>query len=205
MDATSGLRQCSTCPCAGCPTWLRHSHHGSIRGHSLRCATRLDVSRTTPATHARLRPLAARTDMGRPCVPSFSILHGCGNPPCSVPTPQRCRFYFENNSWHPGEGSVVVFLRPFPATCSPHVLNPQPTATTWGTALLGFVVMFFIFLRLPQTWPHWARLGCRGVGWAGAASLLALLRYPDGSGFSLERSDIIIVVLANVAISGSLL
>jgi hypothetical protein len=36
-------------------------------------------------------------------------------------------------------------------------------------------------------------------------ALLALLRYPGGKGFSLERSDIIIVVLANMAVFGSLL
>jgi hypothetical protein len=36
-------------------------------------------------------------------------------------------------------------------------------------------------------------------------ALLALLHYPGGKGFSLERSDIIIVVLANMAVFGSLL
>ena len=33
---------------------------------------------------------------------------------------------------------------------------------------------------------------------------MALARYPDGNGFSLRRSDIIIVVLANMAVFGSL-
>jgi hypothetical protein len=42
-------------------------------------------------------------------------------------------------------------------------------------------------------------------GYAAAALLLALLTYPDGSGFSVGRSDIIIIVLANTALFGSLL
>ncbi len=102
-------------------------------------------------------------------------------------------------------GFLLFFFAVFLRHVRPHVLNPHPTAITWGTALLGFIVMFLIFLRLPQTWSRWVRLACRGLGWAGAVSLLAVLRYPDGSGFSLGRSDIIIVVLANVAVSGSLL
>jgi len=102
-------------------------------------------------------------------------------------------------------GFLLAFFAVFLRHVRPHVLNPQPNAATWAIALLGFVLMFPLFCRLPRTWPRWARLALRGIGWIGAVGLLAVLRYPDGSGFSLQRSDIIIVVLANVAVSGSLL
>jgi predicted acyltransferase len=44
----------------------------------------------------------------------------------------------------------------------------------------------------------------RLVGWALAATLLASVVFPDGSGFRETRSDIIIIVLANMAVFGGL-
>jgi hypothetical protein len=44
----------------------------------------------------------------------------------------------------------------------------------------------------------------RIAGWGGAILFFALVRYPDGSGFKLDRSDIIIIVLANMAVFGSI-
>ncbi|MBC7187522.1 MAG: DUF5009 domain-containing protein [Calditrichaeota bacterium] len=102
-------------------------------------------------------------------------------------------------------GLLLAFFAIFLRHVRPHVLNPQPTAATWGIALAGFAVMFPLFARLPAHWPRWQRWVIRGIGWSAAAALLAVLRYPDGSGFSLQRSDIIILVLANVAVSGSFL
>ena len=80
----------------------------------------------------------------------------------------------------------------------PHVLAPQPETQHWLIALLGFGLMMLIFTRLPAEWSLKARLAIRFCGWVGAIILLAVLRYPDGSGFSPGRSDIIILVLANV-------
>jgi len=45
----------------------------------------------------------------------------------------------------------------------------------------------------------------RSAGWVGIAILLALVTYPDGSGFKMTRFDIIIAVLANVSVVGSLI
>ncbi|MBD3374597.1 DUF5009 domain-containing protein [candidate division KSB1 bacterium] len=87
----------------------------------------------------------------------------------------------------------------------PHVLDPQPETQHWMIALLGFVLMMLIFTRLPDAWPRKTRRVIRFCGWMGAMILLALLRYPDGSGFSPGRSDIIILVLANVYVFGSLI
>jgi hypothetical protein len=52
---------------------------------------------------------------------------------------------------------------------------------------------------------RWQGFVLRATGWLGAGGLLWILKYPDGSGFSLERSDIIIIVLANTAVFGSLI
>ncbi|HEY9596555.1 MAG TPA: DUF5009 domain-containing protein, partial [Cyanophyceae cyanobacterium] len=94
---------------------------------------------------------------------------------------------------------VLQHIRPF-------TINKNPTNQTWWIALVGFFILFLMFVRLPTNWKIkkyeiWINFG----GWLAAIILISLLRYPDGSGFSLERSDIILVVLANMAVFGSLI
>jgi predicted acyltransferase len=47
------------------------------------------------------------------------------------------------------------------------------------------------------------RVHIQVVGWLSALTMLYFLTYPDGSGFRLTRSDIIIIVLTNMAVIGS--
>lgn len=92
---------------------------------------------------------------------------------------------------------VLQHLRPL-------TINPDPNAQTWRIALLGFFLLFLMFVRWPDSW---STSLCRAItfgAWLAAIILLAFLRYPDGSGFSVYRSDIILIVLTNTAIFGSL-
>lgn len=109
-------------------------------------------------------------------------------------------------------GAFAIYV----AHIRPDALSRDPTATTWVLALLGFALLFPILARLPGSWPLWLRLSLRAVGWAGAAIMMASLRFTSGhhwhqggggglTGFSVERSDIIIVLLTNVALVGSFL
>ena len=100
-------------------------------------------------------------------------------------------------------GLLLGFFALYVQAIRPFVISEHPSATTWLVGLLGFALLSPVLTRLPGSWPAGWRWGIRIGGWAGAAALLALLRYPDGSGFSLERSDIIIIVLANMAVFGS--
>lgn len=88
---------------------------------------------------------------------------------------------------------------------SPWNLNPHPTAKTWITVLFGWLLLFPIFVRLPKNWHLGLRLGIKIFGWLAAILLMMSIRFPDGSGFSWHRSDIIIVILTNVAVFGSLI
>lgn len=88
---------------------------------------------------------------------------------------------------------------------APGDLSKSPDARTWWTALAGFALLFPALMRLPSHWPRWAIGLVRLVGWTGAVLLLLSQPYRDGKGFDPLRSDIIIVVLANVACSGTLL
>ncbi|MFU8861448.1 MAG: DUF5009 domain-containing protein [Cyclonatronaceae bacterium] len=102
-------------------------------------------------------------------------------------------------------GILLVFFAIFLQHVRPYTLNPDPGAGTWLISLAGFIVLFAIFLRVPSTWPSWSQPALRISGWISAIVMLWLLKYPDGSGFSLYRSDIIIIVLANMAIAGALI
>ena len=102
-------------------------------------------------------------------------------------------------------GVLLAFVALYVQAIRPYVISEHPSLTTWLVALLGFALLFPVLTRLPGSWSAGWRWGIRIAGWVGVVALLALLRYPDGKGFSLNRSDIIIVVLANMAVFGSLL
>jgi predicted acyltransferase len=113
-------------------------------------------------------------------------------------------------SWQLGwfiveRGLLLAFFALFVQAIRPHTMSAQPTTQTWLVALLGFFLLFPILTRLPESWPRVYRFLTRGVGWAGAFAFFVFAHYPDGSGFKLTRSDIIIIVLANVAVFGSLI
>lgn len=87
----------------------------------------------------------------------------------------------------------------------PHIINPQPTIETYLIALFGFVILFPVFMTLPKSLNNNVKIGIRILGYASVFLFLYFIKYPDGSRFSLYRSDIIILVLANVAVFGSLI
>lgn len=87
----------------------------------------------------------------------------------------------------------------------PNVISQESNIQRWLLALWGFLILFLIFVRLPNYWKQWQRLAITIPAWVVAIILLSQLRYPDGSGFSLNRSDIILIVLANSAVFGSLI
>lgn len=102
-------------------------------------------------------------------------------------------------------GFLLGFFALFVQAIRPYTMNEHPTTATWLVALLGFLIFFPILTRLPTAWPRSAKMSVRAVGWLGALFFCLLVTYPDGSGFKLTRSDIIIIVLTNMAVFGSLL
>jgi predicted acyltransferase len=87
----------------------------------------------------------------------------------------------------------------------PQVINPNPSTQKWQIALLGFFLLFFMFVRPPASWKPWIRNAITLSAWIAAIFLLAIIQYPDKSGFSVSRSDIILIVLANMAVFGAII
>lgn len=86
---------------------------------------------------------------------------------------------------------------------SPHVAEFGAPWIDACYALAGLLALFAILAPLPPDWK--AGRAVRLAGWAAAAGLMCLFRDAKGAGFSLARSDIILLVLANVALGGGLL
>jgi predicted acyltransferase len=87
----------------------------------------------------------------------------------------------------------------------PFQLNPSPNTDTWWIALIGFIILFLMYVRLPKYIPNNIKRIIPIIGWLSAAIFLSLLKYPDGKGFSLEKSDIILLLLTNAAVFASLI
>ena len=78
----------------------------------------------------------------------------------------------------------------------------------WGDhliALLGFAVLFPVLLRWPRAWPRGRVRLVKGLGLAAAVGLLAWIHLRADLAFSWNHKDIIILLLAWMAIAGSLL
>lgn len=118
-------------------------------------------------------------------------------------------------------GVLLGFFAIFHQHVMPHVVAPSGTrqatfqlfgwsATLESGALLvgivAFLLMFAIFLPFRKSWKPWMNWTMRIGGWVGAIVLLSVLVYPSESrpDFSLYRSNIILVVLTNMAVFGGL-
>lgn len=102
-------------------------------------------------------------------------------------------------------GALLVVFAIYVQHISPWAISSSPTTTTFLLSMLAFALLFPIYTRLPKGWHPALRWGIRIAGVAGAVAYLASLPFADGTGFSKARSDIIILILANVAVLGSLI
>lgn len=95
----------------------------------------------------------------------------------------------------------AIFIQHF----KPYALNPSPTNLDWLIGILGFILLFALYLRFPNSVNKKNVYAVRITGIIITVLMLANLSYPNDSSFSLGRSDIIILVLANTAFFGSLI
>ncbi|MBQ8502038.1 MAG: DUF5009 domain-containing protein [Bacteroides sp.] len=81
---------------------------------------------------------------------------------------------------------------------------PQDAAS-WGIAIAAFFLMFPMFTRINRPLPAWMKVGIELGAYAVGIVLLLTVPYANDRTFSLAYSNIIILVLANMAIFGSLI
>ena len=101
-------------------------------------------------------------------------------------------------------GALLAAFGIYTQQIRPFVLNPGvKTAGQWLTALAGFLLLFPALTRLPEGWSSRLKLAVRAAALALLAALVWGIKYPDnGGGFSVYRSDCILMFLAAMAVWG---
>lgn len=87
----------------------------------------------------------------------------------------------------------------------PSTISHPPHLREWLLGIAGFIIVFMVLVRLPFPLNKYFRWGIKVIGVIAAVAMLSILRYPNGTGFQLNRSDIIILLLANTAFAGSII
>lgn len=83
-------------------------------------------------------------------------------------------------------------------------MSKDPDNARWCMGLLAFVLLHLQFVQRPGSSAGAPAMRIlKYAAFAAAGVLLWLLKMPDGSGFSLYRADIIILVLSNMAVFGA--
>ncbi len=101
-------------------------------------------------------------------------------------------------------GARLTFFAIFIQHLYPHSLSSPQDARSWWLAILAFLLLFPMFMRIPLQMPRWLRIGIEVAAYAIGIILLLSVDYAKERVFSLSYSNIIILVLANMAIFGSL-
>ncbi|QCK15394.1 DUF5009 domain-containing protein [Mangrovivirga cuniculi] len=86
----------------------------------------------------------------------------------------------------------------------PHQMLNPPDTITWIKAIIGFVVLFCLFVKLPERFGFY-RYVVRAIGWSLTLLIIFTTSYHDPSGFSAGRNDIILLVLSYIYLFSALL
>jgi predicted acyltransferase len=102
-------------------------------------------------------------------------------------------------------GVLLLFFALYRQHLLPGNLTGAYGSAGYLISVAAFLVLFLVFTRVPESWPRSVGYMLRFLGWAGAIALLAMVRHPDGSGFTVHRQDPILVNLAKVVLTTSLI
>lgn len=99
-------------------------------------------------------------------------------------------------------GSFAIFLQHI----RPTVIDPnEPGPHKWWLGICGFLILFFMFVRWPTKKFSWWRTAITVAAWSAGIGFVSRIKYPNGIGFDVNRSDIILIVLANMAVFSSII
>jgi len=101
-------------------------------------------------------------------------------------------------------GLQLTFFAIFIQHFYPYVLSNPQDLRSWLLAICCFIVLFPMFMRIPLNMPSWGHQTIKWGSYAIATAMLLTVDYADGQTFSLYHSNIIILLLANMAFWGTL-
>ena len=103
-----------------------------------------------------------------------------------------------------GRGGQLVFFAIYIQHLYPWVISEPEDLTAWLITLFAFALMFPMFMRLPEKYSVLVRTAIKIAAYSIGIFLLLTLNYANNRTFSTGFSNIIIIVLADMAIFGAL-
>ena len=101
-------------------------------------------------------------------------------------------------------GLQLTFFAIFIQHFYPYMLSSPQDLRAWLWAIGCFIVLFPMFMRLPLNLPAWGHAAIKWGAYAVAVVMLLTVQRVGESNFSLYTSNIIILLLANMALFGTL-
>ena len=100
---------------------------------------------------------------------------------------------------------LLAFFALFTHHMMPWVLSSEPNTSHFLLSIAAFVLVFFQLYHNKNEKYKQIFLGLKFVSFVIALVLLIMLPFKDGAGFSFTNSEIIIIVLANMALFGTVI
>ena len=101
-------------------------------------------------------------------------------------------------------GCQLAFFAIFIEHMYPWTISVPQDYRAWFFTLAAFALMFPMFMRLPWDIPGWLRYAVKFAAFGIGVLMMLTVNYANDRTFALAYSNIIILVLANMAIFGSL-
>jgi len=102
-------------------------------------------------------------------------------------------------------GCQLTFFAIFIQHLYPWVISSPQDYRAWLITLAAFALMFPMFMRLPCKMHGWMQNTIKFAAFGIGILILLTVNYANGRSFSIAYSNIIILLLANMAIFGSLI
>lgn len=156
-----------------------------------------------PPTHAYQPELSGLTWVDL-VFPFFLFAMGA-----AFPFSLRRKYEKGENRWRLAYGAVkrgvqLTFFAIFIQHFYPYMLSVPQDVRAWLLALTCFTVLFPMFMRIPLQMPEWVHTAIKLAAYGVATAMMLCTDYANGAEFDLYTSNIIILLLANMALFGSL-
>lgn len=93
----------------------------------------------------------------------------------------------------------AIFIQHF----YPYMLSSPQDMRSWLLAILCFILLFPTFMRIPLKMPVWCHILVKVAAIGTGIILMFTVNYAGGNSFSLYTSNIIILILADMALFGA--
>ena len=102
-------------------------------------------------------------------------------------------------------GVQLTFFAIFIQHFYPYVLSNPQDVRAWLLSILCFIILFPMFIRIPLKMPDWMRTVIKVTAYVIAIVLLLTTQYANERTFDVSFNNIIILLLANMAVFGSVI